>query len=159
MARAINGRGAAFDVRPAGEPAYGGSIIGPITGLVGFLMDMVRGSCAGLLTLLGVLHMTQGAQAAPAAPQGLETIAAIAQQFSMNGFAGPAELIGGLVLFLTARRGIARTLGVLAFIALVAAYAQGITLADIASLAWAQLGVAATALADAAAAQIAARAP
>lgn len=150
MARAISGRGGAYDIRPDGEGVYGG----PIGNLVGFFMDATRGACAGLLTLLGGIHMTGSATAQPiAAPAGLEPFAAMVQQFSMNGFSGPAELIGGIVLFLTARRAIARTLGLMAFIGLLVAYSQGYSFADIASYIWSVLGAAAEAANQAAVSQ------
>jgi len=150
MARTIHGGGAAFDVRPVGETAYGG----PISTLIGFIMDAVRGACAGLLMLLGGAHVMGGiGEKTPAATQGWDAFAAIAQHFSMNGsmngFAGAADLIGGAALFLTARRAVARTIGVLAFIALLAAYAQGYTLADVVSAAWRLLGEAAGAVGEA----------
>lgn len=127
MANAINGRGAMYDVRPAGEHAYGG----PIRGLIGFATDATRGACSGLLALLGGMHMTGAVSAQQfSAPAGLESLGAMLQQMSMGGIAGPVELIGGLALFLTARRAIARTLGLLAFIAFVVAYAQGYSIAD-----------------------------
>ena len=150
MARAITGRGASYDIRPDGEGAYGG----PIGNLVGFAMDATRGACAGLLTLLGGVHMTGNLSAQQAvAPPGLEPFAAVVQQFSMHGVSGPAELIGGIVLFLTARRAIARTLGVLVFIGLLFAYSQGYSLADIASYVWSVLSAAAEAANQAAATQ------
>ena len=150
MARAITGRGASYDIQPDGERAYGG----PIGNIVGFVMDATRGACAGLLTLLGGIHMTGSVNAQQISmPAGLEPFAAMVQQFSMNGFSGPAELIGGIVLFLTARRAIARTLGILAFIGLLFAYSQGYSLVDIASYVWAVLGAAAEAATQAAATQ------
>lgn len=128
MANAIRGRGAVYDVRPEGEHFYGG----PISGLIGFFMDTAKGACAGLLTLLGGTHMMGSVNAQQlAAPVGLESITTLLQQFSMGGFSGPVELLGGIVLFLTARRTIARTLGLLAFIAMVVAYTQGYTLVDL----------------------------
>ena len=150
MARAITGRGASYDIQPDGERGYGG----PIGNIVGFAMDATRGACAGLLTLLGGIHMTGSVNAQQISmPAGLEPFAAMVQQFSMNGFSGPAELIGGIVLFLTARRAIARTLGILAFIGLLFAYSQGYSLVDIASYVWAVLGAAAEAATQAAATQ------
>ena len=50
--------------------------------------------------------------------------------FSAGGLAGPVELIGGLVLFFAARRTIARTFGLLLFIAFVVAYANGYSATD-----------------------------
>ena len=126
MANAIRGRGAAYDVQPSGETAYGG----PIGGLIGFFMDAMRGACSGLLTLLGGMHMTGTAQSVMPTGNGFESLAGVLQQMSMNGLAGPVEIIGGIVLFLTTRRAIARMLGLLAFIGFAVALANGYSLAD-----------------------------
>lgn len=53
---------------------------------------------------------------------------------SANGMAGPVELLGGIALFLAARRTISRTFGLLAFIIFAAAIANGYTLSDMLSL-------------------------
>ena len=47
-----------------------------------------------------------------------------------GGFAGPVERLGAMVLFLTAPRTGARTLGLLLFIGFLAAYANGYSLPE-----------------------------
>jgi len=120
MATAIKGKGAVYDVKPAGEFAYGG----PIGGIIGFITDTVRGSCSGLLALLGGTHIT-GTASAMTLPAGTESFVGLMEQLSVGGLTGPVEILGGAALFLTARRAIARTLGLLLFIGFAAAYANG----------------------------------
>ena len=66
------------------------------------------------------------------APQGtgIAYFTSILEQFSYGDFAGPAEMLGGIVLFLTARRTIARTLGLLLFIGVLTGYANGYNLVE-----------------------------
>ena len=129
MAIANAKRGNIYDVKPAGEhlPSYGG----PIAGLIGFVLDSFRGACAGLLALLGASHATgAGFVSAPAAGE-LPGLTQVMEQMSVGGLAGPVELIVGFVLFLTTRRIIARTLGLLGFIGLMVAYTKGYSLEEI----------------------------
>ena len=126
MTSAVTGRGAAYDVTPSGEFAYGA----PIGGLIGFFVDAVRGACSGLLALLGGTHITGTASTITPAGAGFDALPQILEQFSAGGLAGPAELLAGIVLFMTARRTIARTLGLLAFIAFTVAYVNGYSLVD-----------------------------
>jgi len=129
MAAAITGRGPAFDVRPMEARPLGFG--GPIGGLAGFCKDTMQGACAGLLSLVGASHITATAPPIPAPGGGLATLEGVLQNFSAGGLAGPVELIGGIVLFLAARRTIARTLGVLGFIGFIVAYANGYELPEI----------------------------
>ena len=131
MATAIRGRGAAFDVQPVGE--FSGPFNGPIAGIAAFIKDTVQGSCAGLLSLLGATHMTGAPTGFASLGSEIEGLNGIWQTIAANGLVGPVELIGGVALFLAARRTVARTLGLLGFIAFMAAYANGYTLPDILS--------------------------
>lgn len=126
MASALRGRGAVYDVRPSGEYAYGG----PFGGLIGFVIDALRGGCAGLLALLGGSHIT-GTAAPLTAPAGFESLTGLLQNISAGGLTGPVEILGGAALYLTARRTIARTLGLLLFIGFITAYANGYSTAEI----------------------------
>ncbi|NNE42407.1 MAG: hypothetical protein HKN14_15980 [Marinicaulis sp.] len=129
MAFSKSTSGKIYDVKPAGEHPYfhGGSI----AGLIGFALDAFRGACAGLLGLLGASHTTgAGFVSAPAAGE-MPGLTQVMEQMSVGGLAGPVELLGGLVLFLTTRRTIARTLGLLGFIGLMAAYSNGYSLDEI----------------------------
>ena len=137
MTSAIRGRGAAFDVSPTDEQAFG--IGGPLGGIVGFITDATRGACSGLLALMGGAHITGTASTITPQGSGLSYLTSILEQFSYSGIAGPVEVLGGIALFLTARRVLARTLGLLLFIGLLAGYANGYSLADM-------LGILSTAL-------------
>ncbi len=126
MASAIRGRGAAYDVQPAGEHGFAGPLSAPI----GFIKDALQGSCSGLLALLGATHMTSTPGGFATVGSQIEGLDNIWQTLAATGLAGPVELFGGIVLFLAARRTIARTLGLVAFIAFIAAYANGYSLTD-----------------------------
>jgi hypothetical protein len=135
MALAIRGRGAAYDVRPSGESGFG--ILGPFSGLIGFVKDAVQGSCSGLLSLVGVSHISGASGGLATIGSEIESLDGLWQSLSASGVAGPVELFAGIVLFFAARRTIARTLGLLVFIAGVAAYAQGYSATDMLSaLSW-----------------------
>jgi hypothetical protein len=128
MATAIRGTGAAYDVRATGEHRTGFG--GPLGSLTGFGVDTARGACSGLLALIGGVHMTGTATSAAVTGAGWQSITSVAEMLSSGGFAGPAELIGGAALFLTTRRPLARMMGLLAFIAFIAAYANGYSIND-----------------------------
>jgi hypothetical protein len=131
MALAIRGRGAAYDVRPTGESGFG--FVGPFAGLIGFVKDAIQGSCSGLLALVGVSQLS-GASGLATVGSEIESLDGLWQSLSASGLAGPVELFAGIVLFFAARRTIARTLGLLVFIAGVVAYAQGYTVTDMVSV-------------------------
>ncbi|MEO1252933.1 MAG: hypothetical protein AAFW81_11390 [Pseudomonadota bacterium] len=123
MAGAIRGRGATYDVRPAGE--YPG-----VRGLFGFCKDGVQGACAGLLGLLGVTHMTNSPAGFADLHSNVPYLDGVWEAVSAGGIAGPMEMIGAIALFFAARRTMARTLGLVAFVAYLAAYANGYSIAD-----------------------------
>lgn len=143
MATAIRGRGAAYDIRPTSE----GSGFGPLGGLTGFFKDAVQGACAGLLAFLGSLHMTDAPQLFAPLQSEIDVLDRVWQSFSAGGLAGPAELIGGLALFMAARRPMARTLGLLGFVAFAALYANGVTVPEMQTTLSASLAAAANAVA------------
>ncbi len=132
MAIAIRGAGARFDVKPAGENrgAYGG----PAAGLFGISKDACQGACAGFLSLIGATHLTGGTSAFGVSGSNIGFLDNIWTTLSANGMAGPVELLGGVALFLAARRTISRTFGLLAFIIFAAAIANGYTVADMLSM-------------------------
>ncbi len=135
MALAIRGRGAAYDVRPAGENGFG--FAGPFGNLFGFAKDAIQGSCSGLLALLGASQLSGVAGGFATVGSEIQSLDGLWQSLSATGFAGPMELFAGIVLFFAARRTIARTLGLVAFIAFVVAFAQGYTVADmLGALTW-----------------------
>ena len=128
MATAIFGKGAAYDVRPAGEHAVG--LSGPIGGLIGMIKDALQGACSGLLSLLGATHMTGTPGGLGTLHSEIDVLDGIWQSISAGGLAGPVELLGGIALFFAARRTISRTAGLLAFIAFIAAYSNGYSVND-----------------------------
>lgn len=132
MALAIRGRGAAYDVRPAGESGI--RFLGPFASPVGFIKDAVQGSCSGLLALIGASQLSGASGGLATVGSEIESLNGLWQSLSASGLAGPVELFGGIVLFFAARRTIARTLGLLVFIAGVVAYAQGYTVTDMVSV-------------------------
>ncbi len=135
MALAIKGRGAAYDVRPSGEHGFG--FYRPFAGVLGFVKDSIQGSCSGLLALLGASQLSGVAGGFATVGSEIQSLDGLWQSLSASGLAGPVELFAGIVLFFAARRTIARTLGLVAFIAGVAAYAQGYTITDMLSaLSW-----------------------
>jgi len=125
---AVRGRGAAYDVRPAGESGIG--FAGPFAGLIGFVKDAIQGSCSGLLALVGASQLTGASVGIATVGSEIESLNGLWQSLSASGLAGPVELFAGVVLFFAARRTIARTVGLIAFIAFVVAYAQGYTATD-----------------------------
>jgi len=132
MASAIRGRVPAFDVQPVESAPFGFG--GPIGALTGFCKDTMQGACSGLLSLLGATHIAEGPAPLVAAGGGIDTLGGILQSLSVGGIAGPVELLGGIVLFLAARRTIARTLGLLLFIGFIWAYANGYELPQMLSI-------------------------
>ncbi len=139
MATSIRGRGAAYDIRPVeGRPGLFDHFFGgPVGGLIGAVKDACQGACAGLLGLLGASHMsasaTPVATSSIAAGEGWASIPAILESMASGGLAGPIELLGGIVLFLAARRTISRTLGLLVFVGFVVALANGYELPEMLS--------------------------
>ena len=125
MATAVRRHGPVFDTRPARENAAGG----PVRGVFGFCKDTAQGACAGLLSLLGASHM-MGASSAATSLGGVQSFSGLLERVASGGFAGPVELLGATVLFFTARRTIARTIGLLLFIGFMAAYVNGYSLVE-----------------------------
>ena len=138
MAKAIRNSGARFDVRAEeARPLFGGLGGGPLSNGIGFCKDTLQGACGGLLTVLGATHMSAAQTSLPitTAASNIGSITGVLQQLSVGALAGPLELLGGVALFLTARRTIARTLGVLVFIGYLAARVNGYELSEILTIA------------------------
>lgn len=125
MATAVRGRGPVFDASPAAERKAGG----PLRGVFGFGRDTAQGACAGLLSLLGASHI-MGSSSAAASLGGVQSMSGLLERVASGGFAGPVELLGATVLFFTARRTIARTIGLLLFIGFMAAYVNGYSMQE-----------------------------
>ena len=139
MSMAIRGRGAAFDVRPT-ESAPG-FLSGPLFGASGFCKDTMQGACAGILALLGGTHVTATSAPGVIAPGGgFASLGGVLENLAAGGLTGPIELLGGIALFFAARRTIARTLGLLGFIAFIVAYVNGYQLPEMLSAASDLLG-------------------
>jgi hypothetical protein len=106
-----------------------------ILGPFGFVKNVAQGACAGLLTLLGVMHWLAGttpAEASVALPVAAEpgSFETIAQSLLAGGAPGVMEIVGAGALFLNAGRGSARVIGLLAFIMISIAHAKGADHAD-----------------------------
>lgn len=131
MATAVRGAGGRYDVRPAGEQGsfYGG----PLGGLFGMGKDVCQGACAGFLSLMGATHLTGAQSSFGTVGSNIDFLDQVWASLSANGLAGPVELLGGIALFLAARRTISRTVGLLGFVAMVVAYANGYSFADMIS--------------------------
>ncbi len=125
MTTAVRRRRPVFDPRPAAESETGG----PLRGVFGFCKDTAQGACAGLLSLLGASHILAPSSAA-ASLGGVQSITGLLERAASGGFAGPVELLGATVLFLTARRTIARTIGLLLFIGFMAATVNGYSMQE-----------------------------
>lgn len=131
MAIAVKGAGARYDVRPAradGSP-YGG----PLTGLACMIKDAMQGAGAGFLSLTGATSIASGQPMTAAGDLGL--LGEVFPSLAASGLTGPLQLVGGVILFLAARRTISRTAGLMGFLAFLAAYANGYSLADMLSVA------------------------
>ncbi|WDI30938.1 hypothetical protein PUV54_13340 [Hyphococcus flavus] len=132
MARALSASGARYDVRPAGENrgAYGAPFRGPAC----IIKDALQGAGAGFLSLTGATSIASG-ETMMAASSDLGMLGEIFPSLVSSGLTGPLQLVGGVLLFLAARRTISRTAGLMAFIAFVAAYANGYDIADMLQMA------------------------
>jgi len=128
MATAASGRTGYYDARPSGE--LGGAGAGLIGRIVGSVKDACQGACSGFLGMLGALHMTSATGEVVTLSSQFGFLDTLWASISTNGLAGPIELIGGLALFLAARRSLSRMVGLLGFIAFMVAYVQGYTVSD-----------------------------
>jgi len=126
MTIALRGAGARYDIRPAkaDDSPYGG----PMTGLACMLKDAMQGAGAGFLSLTGATSIANGQPVTAAGDFGL--LGEVFPSLAASGLTGPLQLVGGVILFLAARRTISRTAGLMGFVAFLAAYANGYSLAD-----------------------------
>ncbi len=125
MTTAIRGAGARYDIRPSSTNSLYG---GPLGSLACMFKDCAQGAGAGFLSLTGASSIASGQPMTATGDLGL--LGAVFPSLMSSGLTGPLQLIGGVILFLAARRTISRTAGLMAFIAFLAAYANGFTLAD-----------------------------
>ena len=130
MSKVISATGPRYDVRPSGENrgVYGG----PARSLACMIKDAMQGAGAGFLSLTGATSIVSGETMASGGDLGL--LSAVFPSLAASGMTGPMQLIGGVVLFLAARRTISRTTGLMVFIAFMAAIANGYSLTDMLSL-------------------------
>jgi len=129
MASAVIGAGSRFDVRPSngnGGSYYGG----PARSLACIIKDVCQGAGAGFLSMTGATSIASG-QPLTATTSDFGMLGEIFPSLAASGVTGPLQLVGGVLLFLAARRTISRTAGLMGFIAFIAAYANGYSLADI----------------------------
>ncbi len=128
MAIATRGRTGYYDARPAGE--YGGFNGGLIGSIIGSIKDVCQGACSGFLGMLGAMHMTSGSGEFATLSSEIDVLDTLWGSLAANGLAGPIELIGGVALFLAARRAMSKMIGLVGFIAFMVAYAQGYSVND-----------------------------
>lgn len=131
MTIAVKGAGVRYDVRPA--RADGSPYSGPLTGLACMIKDAMQGAGAGFLSLTGATSIASGQPMTAAGDLGL--LGEVFPSLAASGLTGPLQLMGGVILFLAARRTISRTAGLMGFLAFLAAYANGYSLADMLSVA------------------------
>ncbi len=111
-----------------------------VGGTIGFFKDIVQGMCSGAMTFVGVLN-TIGTDLSILPSLPLERFVDNALnnmaigEFAASPYAGPVEIAIGAALFLTARRGIARTLGLLGVILYIASVATGTDMSQFSGLA------------------------
>ncbi|MEX0644065.1 MAG: hypothetical protein WD076_02060 [Parvularculaceae bacterium] len=137
VANAIKESGPRFDVR-AVESAPSAKRTGPAALLfapLGFIRNIAQGACAGLLTLLGAMHFIEGRSfsettTAPLLAVETGSLQSIAQNLLAGGGPGVVEIIGAVVLFLSAGHGAGRMIGLLGFLALAIAHANGASQAE-----------------------------
>lgn len=131
--------GPAYDVRPASPEriarGYGAVRRMGLFAPFGFIKDITQGACAGLLTLLGALHLTEGvtvetAGLASIANFDAATLDMFTQKMLAGGAPGAIEIVGAAALFLNAGKGWARVIGLMGFIAAAVAYANGVDQAE-----------------------------
>ncbi|MEL7487758.1 MAG: hypothetical protein AAGJ87_11155 [Pseudomonadota bacterium] len=123
--------GPAYDVRPVQPYAASGGFMAPIN----FIKNMGQGACAGLLTLLGAMHLTQGVSIDGAGLASLTsfdsaTIDAVVEKLLAGGGPGVIEIIGAAALFMNAGRGWAKIWGLMGFVAIAVAHANGVDHAE-----------------------------
>lgn len=127
----------------------------PVFGSLNFVRSMGQGACAGLLMLIGVMHITAtlptGEQSFAGLFAGLTGsfgsllttpsfdqtgsleagLSGAIENIMAGGAPGILEIMGAIALFLNAGRGMAKIIGLLGFVAIVAAHANGVTHAEL----------------------------
>ena len=129
---ATAGLGPAFDVQPAQPLNFLATIFAPFS----FIKNAGQGACAGLLSFLGAMHLTDGitpdgAGLAVLTNIDASTFESLAENLLSGSLPGAIEIIGAAVLFLNAGRGWAKTLGLLGFIAIAFAHANDASHAEV----------------------------
>lgn len=122
--------------KPAALNATSRGITGTVFAPINFLRQIGQGACAGLLTFLGATHLIAWFNAdetalASIANPGVTDFDGMIQGFAAGGLPGMIEIMGAAALFLNAGRGIGRVVGLMGFVALVMAHANGITHEDL----------------------------
>ncbi len=133
MANIFGAKKAVYESAPSLGDRFGGDGLGfggPMAGVIGKVKDIGQGACAGLLSFLGVTHMSSPSVGVGSLASEFEGVNSLWQALSANGLAGPVELLGGIVLFFAARRTVSRTIGLLGFVGFAAAYANGYSLPE-----------------------------
>lgn len=97
----------------------------------GFLIRAAQGAGAGVLTLLGAMRLVEGVGSdAVNTVMTNANIDNLVEGFLAAGAPGGAEIAAAVALFLNAGRGTGRVFGLLAFVAISAAFANGASHGD-----------------------------
>lgn len=97
---------------------------------------ILQGACAGLLTLIGTLHLTEAWPLEQRSIDGISQldgtgIEGLVEASLAGGVPGMVEVFGAIILFLSAGRGSGRLIGLLGFIAILVGHANGVTHDDL----------------------------
>ena len=125
-----------------GKPAAlrGGAGLG-VFGPLNFMRSVGQGACAGLLSLIGSMHLLAAWPAENRSISGfLNTdatgVEGLVEASLAGGLPGLIEILGAAALFLSAGRGVGRLIGLMGFLAIVAAHVNGVTHEEL----WGQAG-------------------
>lgn len=110
------------------NPSFG---IATGAGPVSFVRQLIQGACAGLLTLMAAGHIVAGVESGEIANLSnagfdLSTLSLAFESYAEGGLPGALEVIGAAMLFLNAGRGAGRIVGLIGFVAVAVAHANGV---------------------------------
>lgn len=131
LANAIAGASRAQQGKPAALEGLGSTF-----NLFGYGRSIMQGACAGLLTLMGTLHLTEAWPLEQQSIEGLTQIdgtgvEGLIEASLAGGVPGLVEILGAIALFLSAGRGSGRLIGLMGFIAILVGHANGVTHDDL----------------------------
>ena len=101
MAAAIRRHLSTLNARPVESPPFTSPFaFRPVSGFLGNCKDATQGACAGLLGLLGAIHMTEAPTLLTSHDGAWGSMGTLLERMAHGGLAGPVELLGAIVLFL-----------------------------------------------------------